>query len=273
MEKMTRKGIAAREGYETYTGFRALERAGQCKNLHGHIHELMFCDKFNINPQNIFQGKHAMLTRSTTAPVHDVIVTKNGRFAGGFQLKDTISESGIRKTLEQINGGKYNHTTLIGTEETAGKLAGRSTRTVHSSGISSDTTHRISNRALGRMPSVSSLGAAARSGGLAGAAIGAGLEAASSIIDVCKGRKDIEDAVIDVGAAAAKGGFTGATSAVACSVASGATGAAVSAIASTGIGTAIAGTTAGAAVLAAAPLAVGFGAALAIGSFVSSWFD
>ena len=268
MGKGTQSGIAAKEGYEAYTGLRALERAGHCKNLHGHVHELMFCDKFNVNPQNILQGKQAMLTRSATAPVHDVVIVKDGHFAGGFQLKDTVSESGINKTLRQINSGKYNRTTLIGTEETAGKLAGKTAREVHSSGISSETTTRIADKALGRMPSISALGSAARSGGLAGAAIGAGVEAVSSIVDVCNGRKKFEDAVVDVGSAAAKGGLTGAGSAVAGSFVSGVTGSAVSALASTGIGTAVAGTAAGATALAAAPLVIGFGAAFAVGSFI-----
>lgn len=273
MSKRTQTGIATREGYEAYTGFRALERAGQCKNLHGHVHELMFCDKFNVNPQNILQGKQAMLTRSATAPVHDVVVMKDGHFAGGFQLKDTVSESGITKTLKQINSGKYNKTTLVGTEETAGKLAGRTTREVHSSGISSETTKRIADKALGRMPSASALGSVARSGGLAGAAIGAGIEAVSSLVDVYNGRKNFEDAVVDVGAATAKGGLTGAGSAIAGSVASGATGVAVSALASTSIGTAIAGTAAGATAIAAAPVVIGLGIAVVAGSLISSLWD
>ena len=254
MSKKYQQGIMAKEGYEGYTGLRALERAGHCNNLNGHVHEIMFCDKFNITPKNILDGKRAMLTSSNTAPVHDVVVMKNGHFKGGFQLKDTASTSGINKTLHQIRNGKYHNTTVVGTQETDAKLAGKTAQKVHSSGISSETTKRIANKALGKMPTLSGLGAAARSGGMAGAAIGAGIEAFSSIADVYNGKKNVEDAVIDVGVAAAKGGISGAGSAAAGSLAAGATGAAVSSFAATGIGSAIAGTTLGAGAIAAARL-------------------
>lgn len=272
MSKKTESGVVAREGYEAYTGLRALERAGHCKNLHGHVHEVMFCDKFNVNPENIIQSKHAALSPSATDTLHDVLVTKDGNIVGGFQLKDTASPGGIRKTIEQVNSGKYSHTTMVGTSETASQIAGKTTQQVKSSGISSETTHRIANKALGQMPSMSALGAATRSGGVAGAAFGAGIEAVSSFVDVCNGKKKVEDAVVDVGAAAVKGGVTGAGSAAAGAVASGATGAAITAAASTGVGSAVIAA-APAAVVAAAPLAVGFGVACVVGSFISSFFD
>lgn len=273
MSKKTQGGVTAKEGYEAYTGLRALERAGHCKNLHGHVHELMFCDKFNLNPENILQGKQAILTGSNTSPVHDVVVMKGGHFSGGFQLKDAASPGGISKTLKQINSGKYSRTTLVGTEETASRLAGKTAQEIHSSGISSETTTRIAAKALGKMPSASALGSVARNGGMAGAGLGAGLEAVSSFVDVCNGKKKLDEAVADVGVAAVKGGLTGAGSAVAGSFASGMTGTAVGALASTGVGTAIAATSAGAAVIAAAPVVVGLGAVCAVGSFISSLFD
>ena len=271
--KTANGAIAAREGYEAYTGLRALERAGHCKNLHGHVHEVMFCDKFNCNPANILEGKQAILSKSTSAPVHDVVVMKGGHFAGGFQLKDTVSNSGVSKTLRQINSGKYNHTTILGTEETVDRLGDQALQKVHSSGISSQTTTRIADKALGRMPSASALGLAARSGGMFGAGIGAGVELISSLSDVCDGRKTLDEAAIDVGAAAVKGGITGAGSAAAGTFVSGATGAAVSTFAATGVGAAMASTALGATALAAAPLVVGFGAACAIGGLISSIFD
>ncbi|MBR6012344.1 MAG: hypothetical protein IK062_01005 [Selenomonadaceae bacterium] len=269
----TNTGVFAKEGYEACTGLRALERAGQCKNLNGHVHEIMFCDKWNINPGSIIQGKQAMLTKANTAPVHDVVIMKNGHFSGGFQLKDTVSNSGINKTLKQINSGKYSHTNIVGTEETVSKIGNRTAQKVHSSGISSETTKRIADKALGRLPSVAALGSVARSGGVAGAGIRAGIEMISSINDVCKGRKTIDKAVADVGKSAVKGGITGAGSAVAGSVVSGATGAAIGALSSTGVGTALLGTAAGAATAAAAPIVAGFAGACAVASFISSIFD
>jgi len=177
------------------------------------------------------------------------------------------------KTAQQINAGKYGKTAVYCTEETAAKLAGKTIQKVHSSGISSETTSRIAQKALGNMPTMGALRAAARSGGVAGAAIGAGIETVLSVSDWVQGKKDFGDVVIDVGGAAVKGGISGAGSAVAGSIAAGATGATISAITSTGIGAAVATTAIGATAVAAAPVVIGFGAACAVGRFIGSLFD
>ncbi|MBQ7630704.1 MAG: hypothetical protein IJS81_10925 [Selenomonadaceae bacterium] len=265
--------VAAKEGYEASVALRALDRAGHCPQLKGHVHELMFCDKYNANPMNIIQGNSASLTKATTAQMKDVVMTQNGRVVGHAQLKDTISSSGLRKTAEQIRSGHYSKTSVFGTEETAAKLAGKVPQKIHSSGISSNTTSRIANKALGRMPTMGALGAAARSGGMVGAAVGAGIETISSIGDVIDGKKDVGDAIIDVGGAAVKGGITGAGSSAAGVAAAGVAGTAVSSFVATGVGSAVAGTAIGAAAVAAAPVAIGFAAACAVGSFISSIFD
>lgn len=272
-ERINLATVATKEGYEAGVALRALERAGKCPQLKGHVHEIMFCDKYNANPLNLIQGNHAQLTKSVTAQMKDVIMTNNGRVIGHAQLKDTISSSGLRKTAEQIKNGHYNKTAIYGTEETAAKLAGKVPQKVHSSGISSEKTSLIANKALGKMPTMSALGSAARSGGLAGAAIGAGIEAISSVSDVINGKKDIGDAMIDVGGAAVKGGITGAASSAAGVAAAGFAGSAVSAAVSTGIGAAVAGTVVGATAVAAAPVAIGFAAACAVGKIFSSLFD
>ena len=275
----TQAGSAMQQTYEASVGARALERAGSCPQLKGIAHEIMFCDKVNLNPKNILDGTRAALTKSNTAQMRDIILTKGGKIAGHAQLKDTISNSGIRKTAGQILKGKYSKTSVYGTEETAAKVtgildkAGSSHQTIHSTGISSKTTSRIADKALGKMPTSSALGAAAKSGGAVGAAVGAGVEAVSSLYDVYKGDKDVEDAVIDIAGAGIKGGITGAASSTAASVAAGATGVAIEAATGTAIGGAIATTTAGGLLVAAAPVAVGLAAAYAVGSFFSSLFD
>ena len=272
-EKINMATVATKEGYEAGVALRALNRAGNCPQIKGHVHEIMFCDKYNANPLNIMQGNHANLTKSATAQMKDVVMTNNGRVVGHAQLKDTISSSGLRKTAEQIRSGHYNKTSIFGTEETAAKLAGKVPQKVHSSGISSETTSRIANKALGRIPTMNALGTAARSGGMAGAAIGAGIEAISSIGDVIDGKKDVGDAIIDVGGAAVNGGITGAGSSAAGVAAAGLTGSAVSAVAATGMGAAVTSTAIGAMAVTAAPVVVGFGVACAVGSFISSFFD
>ena len=123
------------------------------------------------------------------------------------------------------------------------------------------------------MPTLNSVGAAAKSSGMAGAAVGAGIEAVSSIYDVLNGDKEVEDAVVDVAAAGVKGGVVGAASAAASSVAAGAAGTAITAAAGTTVGAAVAGTAIGGLAVAAAPVAIGFGVACAVGSFLSDLFD
>ena len=271
-------GGLGNEAYEACVIARALDRAGQCPQLKGHIHEIMFCDNYNL--ANVFNGNSAHLTKSTTATMKDIIATDGaGRITMHGQLKDTISRSGIRKTAKQIIDGHYNKTTVYGTEETAREVnklldaAGKTKQRVQSSGISSKTTSRIASKGLGKMPTLANLGNAAKAGGMAGAVISGGIEAASSIYDVLDGKKEWDDAVIDIAGATAKGGITGAGSAAAGSLAAGVTGTAVTAIASTSIGGAIAGTAGGALLLGAAPVIASLGAAIAVGSAITSFFE
>lgn len=98
--KKTNAAVCSREGYEAATALRALNRAGQCPQLKGHVHEILFVDKYNLTPTNILEGNHAALTNSTTAQMRDVIMTKGGKIVGHAQLKDTISNAGVRKTIE-----------------------------------------------------------------------------------------------------------------------------------------------------------------------------
>ena len=265
-------GVIAKEGYEARVALQALERAGKCPNLHGHVHEFMFCDKYNFNPEHFLNGEHAQLTKSATAEMKDIIMMKGGKVIGHAQLKDTSSLSGAAKTVKQIKAGKYAKTRVMGTEETFAKIAGKTSQPVHSSGISSETTSRIAGKALGNT-TLGMVKSAAKSGGLAGAAFGAGIEAISSGIDYLDGKKEFDDVVIDVGAAAIKGGVTGAGSAVAGTVAAGWAGSAISTVAATGVGSAFAGTTIGAATILAGPVVVGAIATIAVGGLISSIFD
>ena len=291
-------GAWANELYEYNVAARAFERAGNCSQIKGHVHELLFCDQYNMNPMNIIKGNHAQLTRSATAPTKDVIMMNNGKVIGHAQLKDTTSYGGVRKTVDQLLSGKYNPTKFYGTEETVeavtGKLGARTHQPIHSSRISSCTTERIAGKALGRMPkapTLGELGGVAASAGAAGAIISGGFEAVNSGIDYLNGDKEFGDMVIDVGGAAAKGGITSAGSGVAFTAAAGLAGEAITAaglgstvlgtsLASTGLGVAIGGTAIGSTAIGStmlatplAPLGVGILAAGAVGSFLSWLFD
>lgn len=262
--------VVAREAYDAKVGAEALMRAGKCKQLKGVVHEILFKDAYNSNPRNILAGRHAELTKSTTARVKDVIIKQNGKVVGHAQLKDVVSPEGVAKTVKQINAGKYAKTRVYGTKETVEKMAGKTSQQVHSSGISTETTTRIANKALGKMPSIKGLHAAGKAGGVAGAAFGAGIEAICSLNDVVNGKKSIEDAVGDVAVAGVRGGATGYASAVAGSAAAGAAG---GLLATSGIGAAVGGTAVGAACVTAAPLVAGFAASCVVANFVSDLWD
>lgn len=265
--------------YEASVGMRALNRAGYCPQLKGHVNEIMYCDKYNLNPGNILNGRHMDLTKSTTAHMKDVIAKNSaGKVVGHAQLKDTISNAGVRKTVQQIESGHYSKTRVIGTEETAAKVnkvlekSGVKQR-VESSGISSKTTSRIADKTLGKMPTISTVSSAARAGGVTGAAVGAGMEAISSIGDLLEGDKSAGEAAVDVAVAGVKGGVTGAVSGAIGSVAAGATGSAIAAATTTTVGSAVAGTAVGAAAIAAAPVVAAVAAPMIVFGLLGSLFD
>ena len=264
--------------YEASVGMRALNRAGQNPQMKGIVQEIMYCDKYNTNMGNILNGHHMDLTKSTTAHMKDVIAKNSaGKVVGHAQLKDTISNAGVRKTVQQIESGHYSKTKVIGTEETAAKVnkvlekCGVKQR-VESSGISSKTTSRIADKTLGKMPTISTVSSAARAGGVTGAAVGAGMEAISSIGDWMEGNKSAGEAAADVAVAGVKGGVTGAVSGVIGSAAAGATGSAIAAATATTVGSAVAGTAVGAAAIAAAPVVAAVAAPMVVFGLLGSLF-
>ena len=265
--------------YEASVGMRALNRAGQNPQIKGIVHEIVYCDKYNLNLGNILNGRHMDLTKSTTAHMKDVIAKNSaGKVVGHAQLKDTISNAGVRKTVQQIKSGHYSKTRVIGTEETAAKVnkvlekCGVKQR-VESSGISSKTTSRIADKTLGKMPTISTLPSAAKAGGVTGAAVGAGMEAISSIGDWLEGDKSAGEVAADVAVAGVKGGVTGAVSGVIGSAAAGATGSAIAAATATTVGSAVAGTAVGAAAIAAAPVVAAVAAPMVVFGLLGSLFD
>lgn len=265
--------------YEASVGMRALNRAGQNPQMKGIVQEIMYCDKYNTNMGNILNGHHMDLTKSTTAHMKDVIAKNSaGKVVGHAQLKDTISNAGVRKTVQQIKSGHYSKTRVIGTEETAAKVnkvlekCGVKQR-VESSGISSKTTSRIADKTLGKMPTISTMSSAAKAGGVTGAAVGAGMEAISSIGGWMEGDKSASEAAVDVAVAGVKGGVTGAVSGAIGSAAAGVTGSAITAATATTVGSAVAGTAVGAAAIAAAPIVAAVAAPMIVFGLLGSLFD
>lgn len=251
----------ANELYEASVAGRALSRAGRCIQLKGNVFEIMYCDKYNANPSNLINGRTAHLTKSTTAEMKDVVIMKNGKVVGHAQLKDCTSPEGLRKTLKQIESGHYNKTKIYGTSETAEALKGKTNQPVHDSSISSKDTKRVADKALGKMPTISDLGYAAKSSFKSGALVSGGIEAACSGYKVFTGEKGIKEATKDVGSAAITGGLSSATASTASGLAAGLTG--------TALTTAASSVALPAVLVTAAPVVAGLGVGLVVAKVTS----
>ena len=259
-------GVGAKTAYEGSVIARAMQRAGNNPHLKGHIHEVLIQDSRNV--RNLFNGARTELTKSTTASTVDLVTMRGGKVIERIQVKDVTSQSGINKLVKQCADGKYRSAKLIGSEEStqlfnkAAEKAGISKR-MTSSGVSSKTSTSLAQRAgaAGSGTLGSAMAQAARSGGAAGAVIGAGVEAVRSVVDWSNGDADGLEVAGRVTKAAAKGGVSGAAAGAAATAAGAGAAAAVTAL----------GVTGGAAVVATvgAPLLVAVG----VGYVASEVFD
>ena len=259
-------GVGAKTAYESSVIARAVQRAGNNPHLKGHIHEILIQDSRNV--RNLFNGARTELTKSTTASTVDLVTMRGGKVIERIQVKDVTSNSGINKLVKQCAAGKYRSAKLIGSEEStqlfnkAAEKAGISKR-MTSSGVSSKTSTSLAQRAgaAGSGTLGSAMAQAARSGGAAGAVIGAGVEAVRSVVDWSNGDADGLEVAGRVTKAAAKGGVSGAAAGAAATAAGAGAAAAVTAL----------GVTGGAAVVATvgAPLLVAVG----VGYVASEVFD
>ena len=111
--------LGSKQAYEQSVGKRAYALGKNCKNLKGHVAEVMTCDKINLDPRNIIAGRKASVTASRTAPCVDVVVKQKNKVVERLQVKNTPSAAGIKKTVDQVAAGKYNSAKLVGTKETA----------------------------------------------------------------------------------------------------------------------------------------------------------
>ena len=208
---------------------------------------------------NVVNGQAWELSETAITATKDIIVKEGGKIVKHVQVKDTVNC--INKTIQKASIGECGAVQVSGTAELATKAAENTKQ------LAGATSKQIAGKALSRMPSASAVGAAAKAGGVVGAAVGAGIEAMYSVGEVIRGKKDVVDAAGDIAYAGAKGGASGYAGAAAGTVAAGATSAA---LAATGIAAATGAT---ATAVALAPVVVGFGAACAVGSFVSDLFD
>ncbi len=247
-------GNAGKHIYEASVKVRALQNAGGCNNLNGHILEIMGADKTNLNP---FNGLHETLVKSRTAHAVDSIVTKGGKIVQRVQYKDTAKSIG--DTVRRVKNGQYNSVTLKGTSETA-KAFNRYAekhgiaKRMQDTGISSETTKSLA-RSCGAAKQVSlarAAGMAAKSGGIVGGVMSGGFSVIGNTIALANGEIDAEETLGCIAKDTAGGALSGAGSAAAATV----TG---SAVASAVAGTALAGTALGTACVVAVPVVAALG--------------
>ena len=157
------------EAYQCGMATWAVSRHGSRLQLKGIVHECTYVVRHNLNPDAVFRKGVASLHPNVRSCGADVLFSRGG----GVQLKDTISASGARETA--LRASSYN-VPIHGTDETVAAVARRGAK-LESSGISSAHNEGIAARA--GSVSTSTFHHAlnnARSGALAGAALGVAAE-------------------------------------------------------------------------------------------------
>ena len=229
--------IIGKQGYNQSVVVRAVQRAGANPHLKGHIHEVLVQDARNARNLLSFNGASTQLTKSTTASTVDLVTTRGGKVIERIQVKDVTSTSGLNKLVKQCADGKYRSARLVGSEETtqafnkAAEKAGI-TKRMSSSGVSTQQTTSLAQRAgaSGSGSLSSAIGQAAKTGGVAGAAVGAGLEVVKGAMDLLDGKADMAEVGVRVAKAGAKGGISGAAAGASATAASAATATALTAL-------------------------------------------
>lgn len=249
----------AREGYEASVVSRMSGRAGACcpKGAAGNALEIMANDKSNL--KNVFKPDTVTkLTKSSTATQVDAVTTKAGKVIERIQYKDTVSPSGVQKTLKQVKSGKYQQVQLRGTIEAtekynaAAKASGVS-KTMKSTGISHNTTQRVGDKFTKQPVKMGSLGDAVK--GSTGVAVGitAAIEVGKSIVN--------GDSVGECTGHVVSKGTESALSAAAATIAAETTASAVGGLLATST------------IPVAGPVIAGIGAALLVGGVVGEITD
>lgn len=104
--------------HDAAVGLEAFSRAGYSKNLKGNVQEIMVKNKYNLSPKRIIDGNKAYLTKSATA-IRDDIIIKNpqGNIVSRLQIKDVVSDSGIKDVVREVSKKHYTGTKLMGSPE------------------------------------------------------------------------------------------------------------------------------------------------------------
>ena len=167
--------------YEGSVNARVVERVGNLapSQSKGIAHEIMYADKLNVTRPELGVTK---LSTKSNAVRDDLVSVKDGVVKYRAQLKDTVSYSGVNKTVTQGVNGKYQGTNFMGTKETT-ELYNKATENMtaqkmSSTGISSKDTSRITESFSGKMPSLDNI--AHNSSRAGSVAVGAGEDIVNS---------------------------------------------------------------------------------------------
>ena len=147
------------EAYEASAVSQMAGRAGSStlQGAKGIAFEVLYKDMKNL--ENFFcifkPAERFSLSASSTDELADVIVTnKDASVIRFIQCKDGVSDSQIRKILQQVLEGKYENADLVGTKECAAEFnrmaaaKGIEAKMIDS-GISTKVTKRIAEKAVG----------------------------------------------------------------------------------------------------------------------------
>lgn len=249
--------------YEGSVNARVVERAGNLASSQskGIAHEIMYADKLNVTRPELGVTK---LSTKTNAVRDDLVSVKDGVVKYRAQLKNTVSSSGVNKTVTQGMNGKYQGTNFMGTKETT-ELYNQATKNtaaqkMSSTGISSKDTSRITESFSGKMTSLENIAHNSTRAGSFGAVASVAVGAVEDIVNSESGDEML--------AHAASNGVRG--------FASGYVGSAVATVATSATAAGIASVPALAAaplVAVAAPVAAGIAAATIAGKVVMDATD
>ena len=172
--------------YEGSVNARVVERAGNLASSQskGIAHEIMYADKLNVTRPEFGVTK---LSTKTNAVRDDLVSVKDGVVKYRAQLKDTVSSSGVNKTVTQGMNGKYQGTNFMGTKETT-ELYNQATKNtaaqkMSSTGISSKDTSRITESFSGKMTSLENIAHNSTRAGSFGAVASVAVGAVEDIVN------------------------------------------------------------------------------------------
>ena len=180
---------AGQNAFDTFIVYQMEGRAGAstASGAKGIAFEVIETKIYNL--LHLFDGNKAKLSPSSTDPEADIqIFNKLGELIKQIQCKDGTSDSQIQKTIDSIKSGKYSESELVGTKEFAEAYNAKAAKQgvakmAENSGVSTGTTSRIADKAVGAIPTgIDLIKSTVKMSGI-GALVGGMISTAESIIN------------------------------------------------------------------------------------------